>query len=141
MVASASGESSTALTSQGRACLGLVELEEDPAHAVEVGGVLGFHLAGLFDVRAGLGEVFAPVGPHEAQVVEGLGVVRLHVNALLQIVLGPLVEVGALAGGADLEIELTVQPGRVVGAGQVLGGGKVANGFGKILELEVDQAR
>ena len=140
MVASGSGESSTALTQPGQGGLGLVELEQDPAQAVQVGGVLGFDLAGFFDVGAGLGEVFAAVGPHEAEVVEGFGVVRLHVNALLQVVLGPLGTGGRARRRRRFGNRIDGRAGReLLERARSSAAVKLAHRFVEILELEVDQ--
>ena len=55
--------------------LDLAALEQDPAQAVEVGGVLGLLLEGLADHRLGLLQVLALLGVEVAQVVVDAGVV------------------------------------------------------------------
>ena len=102
--------------------------------------MLGSSFQGFFDELAGLAEFHVVFRPHIAQVIEGLGKVRRKPEASLKVVLGFGQVARALAGGAELEQEVLIEPFRVFGFGDNLGAIEVLHGPGIVLILAVSQA-
>jgi len=103
---------------------GFFQLEEDPAKAIEEGGVLGFLFDGLFNHLPRLREVDSPLGPHIAEIVQRFGKIGRERQAFFEIILGHVELLDALVGRAKLIIKNMRQPIGIGGPGDDFGPSK-----------------